>query len=209
MIEKIESGILLSEKEWINHIESLRKKVTNSNINKLKIILEDAVKKRIKNEPLGLLYSGGIDSVLLAVILKKLKANFFCFCVGIKNSPDVIAAKKSAELLGLNLIVKEFEEKEVFDIFKKTVKLYKAPSAIDIAIGSVIFSAIQLGKKFGIKTFFTGLGAEDLFAGYHKYRSAKDINKECWNGLKTTYERDFLRDFPVARFFKVNFARDF
>jgi asparagine synthase (glutamine-hydrolysing) len=52
---------------------------------------------------------------------------------------------------------------------------------------------------------FSGLGSEEIFAGYQRHELSKDINNECWNGLKTTYERDFKRDFAIANHEKVGF----
>src|SRR3989338_2010006 len=44
-----------------------------------------------------------------------------------------------------------------------------------------------------------GLGSEEIFAGYERHDRAKDINKECWQGLKQMWGRDLVRDFALAK----------
>ena len=51
---------------------------------------------------------------------------------------------------------------------------------------------------------FSGLGSEELFAGYERHTKAKNINKECFNGLLSMYERDITRDLAVAKAQNIN-----
>jgi asparagine synthetase B (glutamine-hydrolysing) len=94
-------------------------------------------------------------------------------------------------------------------LFKKTAKLYKNPSTLDIGVGSVIFAGVELGIKRDIKVFFTGLGSEEIFAGYQRHELSKDIQEECWKGLKTMFKRDFLRDFSIAEYFNISLRLPF
>lgn len=208
MIKKIEEGILPSEEEWSNYIDNLKKKTKESSLKELESVFTEAIKKRGKNN-IAVLFSGGVDSTFIAFLLKKFHFDPLCICVGLKDSPDILVAKKAAEELNLNLIFKEFSDDEALKLFKETAKLYKNPSTLDVGVGSVVFAGIELGAKKGITTFFTGLGSEEIFAGYQRHELSDNIQEECWKGLKTMYKRDFLRDFPIAKFFNVNFALPF
>ncbi len=51
-----------------------------------------------------------------------------------------------------------------------------------------------------MRVLFSGLGSEELFAGYERHLKSSDINKECYNGLLNIYERDLYRDDVVTMF---------
>ena len=209
MIEQIEAGNLPEESVWVDYINSLRSKVVPADINILDEAFCDAVRKRIAKEKVGVLFSGGVDSTLIAFLLKKFKANVTCFSVGLKGSPDLSVAKRAADILKLKLVFKEFSEDEALDVFRQTAAVYKDPSTLDIGVGGVVFAGISLGLKHGIKVFFTGLGSEEIFAGYQRHELSDNIQEECWKGLISMYKRDFLRDVPVAKHFNIKLKLPF
>ena len=198
---------LISEKQWIKHINSLKTK-GKSTKKELKEKIVNAVKKRIPKKKSGIFFSGGIDSSLIALICKQLKADFICYAVGLENAADIEAAKKAAKLLNVKLKFKIFDLKEIEKIIKLTTEIV-GPDVMKVGVGSVIYAAAQLAKKDKINTFFSGLGSEEIFAGYERHISAKDINKECWKGLKDMYQRDFLRDFAIAEKLKIDILTPF
>ncbi|MBW2981838.1 diphthine--ammonia ligase [Candidatus Woesearchaeota archaeon] len=198
---------LISEKEWIKHIDSLK---TNKKSNKeeLKKQIVNAVKKRIPKSRFGIFFSGGIDSGLIAFICKQAKADFICYAVGLENAADIEAAKKAAKLLNVNLKFKIFTLKEVEKIIKLATEIV-GPDVMKVGVGSVVYAAAMLAKKDKISIFFSGLGSEEIFAGYERHIAAKEINKECWKGLKDMYQRDILRDFAVSDKLKINILTPF
>ncbi len=141
MIEEFEAGRLPPEKEWKEHIDELRKKTVESTKEEVKQALIKAVEKRIPKEKFGLLLSGGVDSSLIALLLKKFTDNFECYSVGIKGSKDLEAAKHAAEKLKLNWKHKEFTIEEVEPILKKTAALFEKPDVINVGVGSVVIAA--------------------------------------------------------------------
>jgi len=203
----IRNNKLIPEKEWIKHIDSLKTegKVTKSELKK-EII--NAIKKRIPKKKFGIFFSGGIDSSLIALICKQLKADFICYTVGLENAADIEAAKKAAKLLKIRSRFKIFNLDEAEKIIKAVTKIV-GPDVMKVGVGSVVYAAVQLAKKDKINTFFSGLGSEELFAGYERHVSAKDINRECWKGLKDMYQRDLVRDFAIAEELGINILTPF
>ena len=69
---------------------------------------------------------------------------------------------------------------------------------VNVGVGSVELACIEMAKQDNIKFLFTGLGSEEIFAGYERHKLAKDKQAECWKGLTVMYERDLLRDMAIA-----------
>ena len=72
----------------------------------LDLVLLDVFKRLVRSvngKPIVLFLSGGYDSRLVAVMLKRLSyENVYCISFGKKNNKEVIAAEDVAETLGLN-----------------------------------------------------------------------------------------------------------
>ena len=197
---------MITEKEWNSKIESLKIKGRSDKIIlKQKII--DAVKSRIPKKKFGIMFSGGVDSGLIALICKQMKANFICYAVGIENSTDVEAAKKAAKLLRVKLKFKIYSLEEAEAIFKKIIPIV-GTDIVSVGVGAVVYAAATLAKKDKVNYLFSGIGSEEIFAGYERHL-VKDVNKECWNGLKAMYKRDLMRDLPIGKKLKIEYATPF
>ena len=204
---------VMNNRDWISFINSLKTGNLIEDKVKAKLLLEkeliDSIKKRIPNEKFGILFSGGVDSSTLALICKKFTTNFICYTVGFKDSQDVLYAKKAAKELKLNLKIKILELENIEKITKKLIKILDKRDIVSISVGLVTYFAMELAKTDGINTVFTGLGSEEIFAGYQRHKEAVDVNKECWNGLLMMYERDFKRDIPIADSLKMKVETPF
>ncbi|MBW2984186.1 asparagine synthase C-terminal domain-containing protein [Candidatus Woesearchaeota archaeon] len=205
----IDKGELISEKEWIDFIASIETDFDSLETNKerakrkLKEKILESIKKN-KTESFGILFSGGIDSSLIALLSKNLGFNFTCYSVGLENAKDVEFAKKVADNLGFRLKVKIISLDELGDIIKKVVKILNEPDFMKVGVGSVTYSASLVAKDDGINAVFTGLGSEEIFAGYQRHADAlakgfEEVHKSCFEGLKAMWKRDFVRDFSVTK----------
>ena len=210
----------MSNKQWIEKISLLKKNIKiNKNKTAIKKQLKNKITETIKNlipeERFGILFSGGVDSSLIALICKKFTNNFTCYSVGFQHGnmkipDDIIAARKVAKRFNLKLKYKIYNLKELENIVKKTNKIMgKYNNLINVSVGSVEIAAIELANKDKIKYFFSGLGSEEIFAGYERHKKSKDVNEECWNGLRNMYERDLIRDNLIAGKYKINFLTPF
>ena len=176
---KLKSNNIISNKEEI--------------VKKLSILLTNAV----KGEKVAIGFSGGIDSTLIAFICEKKNIPFTLYSVGLKNSPDLEYAKKVAKFYNWKLIAKELTEEEVESIFKK-LNILPRIDVVNIGVGAVTYAVCEQVKE---KTILTGLGSEEIFAGYERHKG--EINKNCWLGLEEIYERDIVRDSTIANHFKL------
>ena len=177
---------------------------------KLKKAIVEAVESRIPNGKFGVLFSGGVDSSLIAFIAKNAKADFICYSVGLKNSSDLVAAKRAAKLMKLKLKSKRHCLDEAETIIKKTAKVLGSieRSVVHVGVGAVELAVCGLAKKDKVKILFSGLGSEEVFAGYERHK-VEDINKECRKGLKAMKKGDLLRDYRISKTEKVKFLTPF
>ena len=205
------NGKLVSRKEWESHVsrlmagtgKELKSRKTMKTLLEKKLL--HAVSRRMPEGRFGILLSGGVDSSLIALIAKRLKGKFVCYAVGLENSKDLAEAKKAARKLRIKLRCSVPDILAFEKLLKKTLSIIKEPDAVNAGVASVGLAAVSLAKKDGITTFFTGLGSEEIFAGYQRHENAKDVNGECWNGLKKMWARDLVRDSRVAAALKVRF----
>ena len=208
-------GKLITEKEWKKEITKLKTKKLIKDKKEIKELLKKeliySIEKSLPKERFGILFSGGIDSTFIAFVCKKLKKDFICYSVGLENSEDLEAAKKVSKALGFKLKYKQLTLNEAEAIIKKIVKIIgkKLSNVVNVGVGSVLIACFEMAKKDKIKFFYSGLGSEEIFAGYQRHEVSKDINKECFSGLKNMWQRDLLRDSVIANKHKIDIITPF
>lgn len=199
----------MNEKEWKSFINSIENDFDNLETNKVraKRILKEKIINSIKNNATnnnGVLFSGGIDSTLISLILKKLNISFSCYSVGLENSLDIKYAEKIAKELGFKLKTKILSLKEFEKTIKNTIKILNEADVTKVSVATVVYSASLLAKNDNVITLLSGLGSEEIFAGYQRHENAFDngfeaLHKECWNGLKQIWSRDIKRDLLISK----------
>ena len=163
-----------------------------------KKLLYQAIKKRIPDQKLGLLFSGGIDSTFIAKYLKDNGCDFTCYTAildtGGAEPSDFIYAKKAAEELGLKLKIKKIKLTEIPLYLEKLVPLIEDSNVVKVGVALPLYLASKMAKEDGCKVIFSGLGSEEIFAGYERHKNSANVNQECVSGLLKMYERDLYRD---------------
>lgn len=153
----------------------------------------DAVEKRVPEEDLALLFSGGVDSTLIAAALKHLGKDFTCYTSGIQhgnvNAPrDVEWAEKIADKMDLDIEVYEASLEEVEEVLPRLTDWLSTSSVVKNGVALPFHFALQGDEK----VVMSGLGSEQLYAGYHRQQGY--LNKECLSGLRSLFHRDLYRD---------------
>lgn len=169
----------------------------------LETLLEKAISKRVPKRKFGLLFSGGIDSTFIALMLKKLGHDFTCYTAvlddpGLKEPADLTYAKKIAKELNLKLKIIKIKLSDVESYLKKIVPLIEDSNVVKTGVALPFYTACEQANKDGCKVIISGLGSEEIFAGYQRHKESDNINKECISGLLKMYERDLYRDDVVT-----------
>lgn len=123
--------------------------------------------------PVGVFFSGGIDSsVLLAAAPRDVSA-FFVDHDG-PAAPESIQAAAVAERLGVRLLRAPYAETEADDV----VDQFRSVAAgTEEPISDFTYAATRLiarrAREAGFKVMLSGMGGDELFAGYPRYQAAK------------------------------------
>lgn len=208
----INNGNLIGKDEWEKKIAAIETDFNSLETNKerAKRRLMDAIQQallgRTKNlGRFGVLFSGGVDSTLLAFLCKKNDLDFACYTIGLENSQDIEYARAIAEKYGFDLKYKILALDEFENVIKDTIKILGSCEIVWVSVGSVLYATAKLALQDNIKVLFGGLGTEEIFAGYQRHEDAlkgnnfEALHRECWSGLKNMWQRDLLRDFRIAR----------
>ena len=164
---------------------------------KTKELLQMAIAKRIPNKKFGLLFSGGIDSTFIARYLKENNHRFTCYTAVLDSETmpsDLESAQNVAKELGLSLKIKKISLGDIPTYLKKIVPLIEDSNVVKVGVALTFYLACELAKEDGCKVIFSGLGSEEIFAGYERHKRSGSINQECVSGLLKMYERDLYRD---------------
>ncbi|MAG50381.1 ATP-binding protein [archaeon] len=176
----------LSNNKEINLIEAKEK---------IKKLLDKAIQKRIPNKNLGLLFSGGLDSTLLAFILKNKNIKFTAYMtVSEKKKDEIENAQKIAKKLDFKLKLVKINKNLVLKELPKIINLIESADPVKVEIGMTIFFALKEAKKDKIKVIFSGIGADDIFCGYKRMFMYHGINEDSLSNLRRIYEKDLYRD---------------
>jgi asparagine synthase (glutamine-hydrolysing) len=218
----VKNNNLIGEAQWKAIISSIQTDFNELETNKerakrkLEASLTEAIKKRSAHIcSFGILFSGGIDSALIAFICKSLNKNFTCYTVGLENSKDMEAARAIASYYNLNFKCKILSLGELEHTIKKVIRILGEADVMKVSVGTVLYAASKLALKDNTCALFTGLGSEEIFAGYQRHEEAlkkngfEGLHRECWHGLKEMWQRDLKRDFLLARHLNIKLLTPF
>lgn len=166
--------------------------------------LEKAAKKIAPKEEFGLLFSGGVDSALLALVFKRLGLRFKCFfgfVEGLGKPKDLDYAIEVAKRLKVKLEASSIKLDLVPKLAAEIMPLIGTANPVQVGVALPIVLACKKASESGIKVVFSGMGADELFAGYAKFRSSKDIAEQSIELLEQLPEHDLQRDISVASHF--------
>ena len=167
----------------------------------LQKLLESSIQKNAPKKKFGILFSGGIDSVLLALLCKKLNLNFTCFFGYVKDSSeakDLAVAKKAAKELGIDLELASVSSEKSEELIANIIQLTGDASPVQVGVAVPLAIACKKAKEKGITTIFSGMGADELFCGYAKFKDSKDLALDSLKLVQALPEKDLKRDLAIA-----------
>lgn len=159
----------------------------------LKNLLQDAVRIRTAKK-VGVLFSGGLDSSLIALLASKY-SKVVLYTAGTEDSKDVEWARKVSDELRLELREYIFTREEVEREIKNVMFAIEEPNPMNLAIAIPLYFATKLARKDDVKVLLSGQGADELFGGYAKYLENPSLMRK---DIEEIAERNLGRDDKVG-----------
>ncbi len=185
---------------------------------RLENIINDAVRQYHGNCNIGLLYSGGLDSSIIAKILKDNFDNekIFLVAVGVEGSYDLINASNGAHELKLPLYTCFLDIPRVKYAVNRLIALNMVKNAGEILIAVPLYLGMRfLHQKFTTRIVYLGQGADELFGGYNKYSTLTleskmfELEKTMKSDLEKLINRQTIMERKIANHFEIELMYPF
>ncbi|MBU0693912.1 MAG: hypothetical protein KKC11_04510 [Candidatus Omnitrophica bacterium] len=154
-----------------------------------------------RNSYKGLLFSGGLDTSILAAGNPKITA----ITVSLDSvGEDVYYSKSLAKVLDIKHIFRIVKVDEAIEAIPETIRILKS---FDPAIPNdlTVYFGLKFAKKLGIDRIATGDGSDELFAGYSFMRDIDNLEEYI---ERITKKMSFSSN-DIGNFFGVKIIQPF
>ena len=164
---------------------------------------------------IGVLFSGGIDSSVVAAIAKNLGLITTLYTAAFEGSSDVTTAERAAGLLGIKLEADIIPLDASTDILRKVVWETESFDQVQICVGMPLEVAAHRASLEGETQLISGSGADELFGGYSKYAytcralGSERCEEMMYEDVVRLARKDLLRDGAIAEANRVRLAAPF
>jgi asparagine synthase (glutamine-hydrolysing) len=140
-------------------------------VDSLIIHLSETIKKMSagSDNKIAILFSGGLDSSIIARLSKDLGIQPTLFCAGTSSSRDVTNARIMSSVLDLPLVEKEITFDDVTNCLISVIRTIESAEMIPVSTSLPFHFALEQCADRGLKTVLHGQGADELFCGYRRY----------------------------------------
>ncbi|WP_101476688.1 asparagine synthase C-terminal domain-containing protein [Candidatus Nitrosotalea bavarica] len=136
-----------------------------------------------ESKTVGISFSGGVDSSLLAKIAKDLGYDIVLLTMGFADSHDVEFSKTMAKTLGIRHEIELISEQTFSDMARKISDMINVDNLSWNENCIAFYYVAKLAKKHNISKVVTANGIDELFCGYNSYRDFIPEGEEAVVGL--------------------------
>jgi len=131
-----------------------------------------SIQKTVKDKQIGIAFSGGVDSTLLAKICVDLGYNVILLTIGFEDSHDVMFSQEISKILGYDHKIEKIKLTNFSKVSKEIKKIIKIDNLSWIENCIAFYYVSKLAKRYDVKKVITANGIDELFCGYNAYRNA-------------------------------------
>ena len=140
--------------------------------------IQNAIKDTVSDNKIGVAFSGGVDSTLIAKILKDIGYNVHLLTIGFHDSHDVNFALEVNQILNYQHNILEIDPIRFKEISSKINQTIKTDNLSWNENSIAFYYVSKLAQEHELKTVVTANGVDELFCGYNSYREAISIGEK-------------------------------
>jgi asparagine synthase (glutamine-hydrolysing) len=134
--------------------------------------MQNAVKETVSDKKVGVAFSGGVDSTLLAKLVKDMGYDVHLLTIGFQDSHDINFAKEVNQILNFPHSISEIDPEKFKEVSQKINQTIKTDNLSWNENSIAFYYVAELAQKNELKTVVTANGIDELFCGYNSYREA-------------------------------------
>jgi asparagine synthase (glutamine-hydrolysing) len=165
----------------------------SAKLNVLVKLKESIDLRMVSDVPLGVFLSGGIDSGVITALMSEVSETpIKTITVGFneKKFDESEIAQITANKFKTDHTNYILEPNEFLNLLPQIIKSFYSPSSD----GPNTFMVSMVAKKLGITVVQSGLGGDELFAGYPLFKQIKALSKNKW----LWYIPKFIRNYALG-----------
>jgi asparagine synthase (glutamine-hydrolysing) len=177
----------------------------NKGIDKYDTAIKDSIRKRIYGRPrVGIIYSGGVDSFLIAYLVKTMGVPFTCYTAGREGAIDIRWARDTAERFDFPLEVETLTTDGIEALIPEVIETIEDYSFNQVEVAIPVFASVRKAQENGELVILTGQGADELFGGYPWYPSIviqegfNEFTDRSWEDTLLLYKECLEREDKIA-----------
>ena len=153
-----------------------------------------SIQHTLPSGKIGIAFSGGVDSTLLAKLCSDLKFDLVLLTIGFNKSHDILFAQQVNQTLSYEHHILEIDSTEFDNTIQDIKKIISFDNLSWIENGIAFHYISKLANSLGIVNVVTANGIDELFCGYNAYREvANQIDSlSAMMDRKITNELDML-----------------
>lgn len=178
-------------------------------LEKLNHCLIDSFKQILDVSKCAVLFSGGVDSSLAALLTQRQCNETVLITARCDDSHDAKASVIAAEALAIELLEVRIDSDSLWQSLPEVVRSIGKSRRMDVEIAIPFFFAAREAKRRGFRLMVSGQGPDELFGGYARYekmmleQGPEKVEEALWRDVSTTYEMNIQRDVRVLQYYNI------
>ena len=182
----------------------------------LQKLLEESTRERLRDaDNAGIAFSGGLDSSIIARIVRESETSAQLISVCLKGQPAELHADIAARALQMPVTIRTYDVADVANALAKVLWLIEEPDAMKASVAIPLFWSAQFASKLGCNVLLAGQGADELFGGYSRYLTTYKtggpgkVAESLLHDTLKSYQTNFQRDEPLCTYHKIELRLPF
>ena len=139
--------------------------------------IQNAIKSTVSEKKIGVAFSGGVDSTLIAKLLNDMDYDVNLLTVGFHDAHDINFALEVNQILDYQHDILEIDMITFKQVSLRIHDIIKTDNLSWNENSIAFYYVAKLAQEHGLKTVVTANGIDELFCGYNSYRDAIGIGE--------------------------------